>query len=65
MMNEKRCKAPIYEPEKKVVFHAALRPLEAVALPREAAADARVAASGERAVAAREQEDYRQKIWVR
>ena len=33
MMNEKRCKAPIYEPEKNVVFHAALRPLEAAALP--------------------------------
>ena len=33
MMNEKRCKAPIYEPEKNVVFHVALRPLEAAALP--------------------------------
>ena len=33
MMNEKRCKAPIYEPEKNVVFHAVLRPLEAAAQP--------------------------------
>lgn len=65
MMNEKRCKAPIYEPEKNVVFHAALRPLEAAALPAKPPQMRGSLHQAKELWRRVEQGDYRPKIWVR
>ena len=64
-MNEEQRRVQCHERKRDVVFHAALLPLEAAALPAKPP-QVRGALHQAKAVWQRvEQEDYRQKIWVR